>query len=190
MSALQNPQIEVVKINGASLEVVAHDESWAISNKEVALGFGVEEATIRSQKSRGEYKDGVHFYVLQNATGNAEQTMWTKKGVITLGFKLRETPQTIAFRDWASDYLLNPVGSLPQPKNISQHVHNITDAFNYINDVLPKLKRLKEIESNYYERVVSFKMQLNKMRTFHKEMGKTIEELSGLEKSLKLEFGK
>ena len=28
--------------------------------------------------------------------------------MITLGFKLKETPQTIAFRDWASDYILSP----------------------------------------------------------------------------------
>ncbi|MFC2587267.1 MAG: phage antirepressor KilAC domain-containing protein, partial [Campylobacter sp.] len=37
---------------------------------------------------------------------NAKQTFWTKKGVITLGFKLTETPQTILFRDWASDFIL------------------------------------------------------------------------------------
>lgn len=29
-----------------------------------------------------------------------------KKGVVTLGFKLRETPQTIAFRNWASDFII------------------------------------------------------------------------------------
>ena len=33
---------------------------------------------------------------------------WTKKGIITLGFKLNKTPQTIAFRDWASDFILSP----------------------------------------------------------------------------------
>lgn len=55
----------------------------------------------------GEYVEGVHFYLSENLTGNAKQTFWTKKGVITLGFKLCETPQTILFRDWASDFILN-----------------------------------------------------------------------------------
>ena len=37
-----------------------------------------------------------------------KMVFWTKKGIITLGFKLNKTPQTIAFRDWASDYILSP----------------------------------------------------------------------------------
>lgn len=106
----------LVQINQVSIEVIAHGDTWAVSNKEVAESFGVTEATIRSQKSRGEFKEGVHFYVLQNATGNADQTMWTKKGVITLGFKLRETPKTIAFRDWASDYIITNQESVILPQ--------------------------------------------------------------------------
>lgn len=83
-----------------------YQDTWSLSNKQVAQGFGVSEEAIRSQKARNEFKEGVHFYLLQNATGNAKQTFWTKKGVITLGFKLTETPQTILFRDWASDFIL------------------------------------------------------------------------------------
>jgi hypothetical protein len=94
--------------NNLDLEVLEYKDTWSLSNKQVAEGFGVSEEAIRSQKARNEFKEGVHFYLLQNATGNAMQTFWTKKGVITLGFKLKETPQTIAFRDWASDYILSP----------------------------------------------------------------------------------
>lgn len=98
----------IVMFNNLDLEVLEYKDTWSLSNKQVAEGFGVSEEAIRSQKARNEFKEGVHFYLLQNATGNAMQTFWTKKGVITLGFNLKETPQTIAFRDWASDYILSP----------------------------------------------------------------------------------
>jgi len=97
----------IVAFNDLNLEISEYQDTWSLSNKQVAEGFGVSEEAIRSQKARNEFKEGVHFYLLQNATGNAKQTFWTKKGVITLGFKLTETPQTILFRDWASDFILN-----------------------------------------------------------------------------------
>ena len=97
----------IVAFNNLNLEISEYQDTWSLSNKQVAEGFGVSEEAIRSQKARNEFKEGVHFYLLQNATGNAKQTFWTKKGVITLGFKLTETPQTVAFRDWASDFILN-----------------------------------------------------------------------------------
>lgn len=98
----------IVAFNDLNLEISEYQDTWSLSNKQVADGFGVSEEAIRSQKARNEFKENVHFYLLQNATGNAMQTFWTKKGVITLGFKLKETPQTIAFRDWASDFILSP----------------------------------------------------------------------------------
>ncbi|WP_107830131.1 phage antirepressor KilAC domain-containing protein [Campylobacter concisus] len=98
----------IVTFNNLDLEVLEYQDTWSLSNKQVADGFGVSEEAIRSQKARNEFKENVHFYLLQNATGNAMQTFWTKKGVVTLGFKLKETPQTIAFRDWASDFILSP----------------------------------------------------------------------------------
>jgi phage antirepressor YoqD-like protein len=99
----------LAKVNGLDIEVLEYQDTWAISNKQVAEGFGVKESVVRWQKtqSTSEFIEGKHFYLLENQTGNAKQTFWTKKGVITLGFKLRETPATIAFRDWASDYIIS-----------------------------------------------------------------------------------
>ena len=111
----------IVMFNNLDLEVLEYKDTWSLSNKQVAEGFGVSEEAIRSQKARNEFKEGVHFYLLQNATGNAMQTFWTKKGVITLGFKLKETPQTIAFRDWASDFILN---SNNRPTTIQDFLNN------------------------------------------------------------------
>lgn len=97
----------IVTFNNLDLEVLEYQDTWSLSNKQVAEGFGVSEEAIRQQKARNEFKESVHFYTVTNCNGGADKTFWTKKGVITLGFKLRETPQTILFRDWASDYILN-----------------------------------------------------------------------------------
>lgn len=117
----------VVNFNGLNLEVLEFDDTWALSNRQVADGFGVSEEAIRQQKSRGEYKYGIHFFtervkhdgmggvtICHGGVDTQEMTFWTKKGVITLGFKLRETPQTIAFRDWASDFILRPNNIIPK----------------------------------------------------------------------------
>lgn len=101
----------LVNVNGFDIEVLPHGDTWKVSNEQVAQAFGVTENAIRQQKSKGttEYKQGVHFVSVSNPHSEnlTEKTMWTRKGVITLGFKLRETPQTIAFRDWASDFILD-----------------------------------------------------------------------------------
>ena len=114
----------IVEFNNLSLEVLEYQDTWALSDRQVAQGFGVRQEAIRKQRTQGatEYIEGVHFYyqdVIQNkdrtmtpvtnraGVSNAQKMVfWTKKGVVTLGFKLTETPQTIAFRDWASDYIL------------------------------------------------------------------------------------
>ena len=97
----------IVAFNDLNLEVLEYGDTWSLSNKQVAQPFGVSEEAIRQQKARNEFKESVHFYTVTNCNGGADKTFWTKKGVITLGFKLRETPQTILFRDWASDFILN-----------------------------------------------------------------------------------
>ena len=115
----------IVEFNNLSLEVLEYQDTWALSDRQVAQGFGVTQEAIRKQRTQGatEYREGVHFYyqdVIQNkdrtmtpvtnraGVSNAQKMVfWTKKGVVTLGFKLTETPQTIAFRDWASDYILS-----------------------------------------------------------------------------------
>lgn len=114
----------IVEFNNLSLEVLEYQDTWALSDRQVAQGFGVTQEAIRKQRTQGatEYREGVHFYyqdVIQNkdrtmtpvtnraGVSNAQKMVfWTKKGVVTLGFKLTETLQTIAFRDWASDYIL------------------------------------------------------------------------------------
>lgn len=69
-----------------------------------------------------------------------EMTFWTKKGVITLGFKLRETPQTIAFRDWASDFILKPNNIIPKS---NPYLDKLINNMGVLNEKIDKLQAIK-----------------------------------------------
>jgi len=114
-----------ITVNGFSLNVTSYENTFLISNKEVAEGFGVAEETIRYQKTQGssEYFDGIHFTTVGNPNGGLEKTMWTKKGIILLGFRLLETAQTIAFRDWATDFILERDSSSDIQQNSNYRLH-------------------------------------------------------------------
>lgn len=90
----------VVNFNGIDLEVLEFDDTWALSNRQVADGFGVSEEAIRQQKSRGEYKYGIHFFtervkhdgmggvtICHGGIDTQEMTFWTKKGRHHIGFQ-------------------------------------------------------------------------------------------------------
>ena len=124
----------VVNFNGINLEVLEFRDTWALSNKQVADGFGVSEEAIRSQKSRGEYQKNLTF--------------WTKKGVVTLGFKLRETPQTIAFRNWASDFIIKSDGILV--KNDLKLEKKFTEILTVLSE---KSSEADEYKKKYFEAI-------------------------------------
>lgn len=131
----------IVTFNNLDLEVLEYQDTWSLSDRQVAEGFGVTQEAVRKQRTQGatEYIEGVHFYYKdmyndgkggvydtppdKSGGGSNTQKMvfWTKKGVITLGFKLTETLQTIAFRDWASDFILN---SNNRPTTIQDFLDN------------------------------------------------------------------
>lgn len=116
----------IVAFNDLNLEISEYQDTWSLSDKQVAQGFGVTQNAVKQQRCKGatEYREGVHYYykdMYHDGKGNLtdapvsnphggqnsqKMVFWTKKGIITLGFKLEETPQTILFRDWASDYIL------------------------------------------------------------------------------------
>lgn len=117
----------IVAFNDLNLEISEYQDTWSLSDKQVAQGFGVTQNAVKQQRCKGatEYREGVHYYykdMCHDGKGNLtdapvsnphggqnsqKMVFWTKKGIITLGFKLEETPQTILFRDWASDFILN-----------------------------------------------------------------------------------
>lgn len=75
----------------------------------MAEGYGLSEGSLRSAKSRhsDELEEGKHWVITNCDTlgGTQQTTMWTKKGVIRLGFLIK-TPLAKQFRDWAEDFII------------------------------------------------------------------------------------
>ncbi len=105
-----------VIVNDIKFKVIADsDNEFLVSTKDVAHVFAVSEQNIRNHKMGGELREGVHFIGVTNSNtdGGSLKTMWTKKGIVRLGFLLRRTLYTIAFRDWAEEFIISG-GSVKQ----------------------------------------------------------------------------
>nr|WP_315046888.1 hypothetical protein [uncultured Campylobacter sp.] len=76
---------------------------------------------------------------------------WTKKDVITLGFKLTETPQTISFRDWASDFILSAKATSIQ--DVLADPRAAADILLRLADTQDEVKRLEPTTSSFLKNV-------------------------------------
>ena len=125
----------VVEVEGKALQLRKdrkHD--WVMPTKDVALGYGVNEATIRKHKERhaDELLEGKHWGVTKSHTlgGEQETTIWTKRGVMRLGFFIKSEPAK-KFRDWAEEFILS--GGATCTKRA----------------ILPNLGQMKEMHAKY-----------------------------------------
>lgn len=82
---------------------------FLLTSKEVALGYGVNSATIRRHKQNqsDELIKGKHWVVQNMNTlgGTQKQTLWTKRGLVRLGFFIKSA-RAKKFRDWCEDLIL------------------------------------------------------------------------------------
>jgi hypothetical protein len=86
---------------------------FTMPTKEVAKGYGVHPDTIRSQRRHysKELIEGKHFnsnvQILHGAGkhGSSRTTMWTKRGIVRLGFFIK-SKRARMFRDWAEDLII------------------------------------------------------------------------------------
>lgn len=98
----------VVNVNDIQIEV---QPDWLLSTKDVAEGYGLSRNGLSMAKTRNadELQEGKHFInVTDSDIGGKPATMWTKRGVVRLGFFIK-TPMAKEFRDWAEDYIVNRV---------------------------------------------------------------------------------
>ena len=109
------------------VEVTPHVEhEWLLSSKDVAEGYGLSDSSLRSAKSRhsDELEEGKHYIVKEiSSVANCNSrekhlksnvVMWTKKGVIRLGFLIK-TPLAKQFRDWAEDFIIQKQDEVKAP---------------------------------------------------------------------------
>ncbi|GAB3937393.1 phage antirepressor KilAC domain-containing protein [Larkinella terrae] len=91
---------------------------WLMDTELVAKGYGVTPDAIRNRKSRkaSELIEGKHFISVTNcyAVGNQTSTLWTKRGVIRLGFGMHGE-RAAKFRDWAEDLIIEKINTEMAP---------------------------------------------------------------------------
>lgn len=119
---------------------VDDEHQFLMSTADVAKGYGVATATLRSHKADhlDELTEGKHFIrcvgksnARCKSTGyiNRSQILWTKRGIVRLGFFIKSERAKI-FRDWAEDLIIaindinenaHPVVKLPES---TKRAHN------------------------------------------------------------------
>lgn len=91
---------------------------FLLTTKEVALGYGVNSSTIRSHKNsnKEEFVENKHFTCVQNMDAGipVKQTLWTKRGIIRLGFFIK-SERAKKFRDWCEDLIINSSKQTQEP---------------------------------------------------------------------------
>jgi len=112
--------MQLITFNDVELHLQEHSQyEFLLSNKEVALGYGItENAIIKHLKRRSdELIEGKHWLRLEVQTKGGKQKVihWTKKGIVRLGFFIK-SENAKKFRDWAEDYIVN--------KKATQTQHN------------------------------------------------------------------
>jgi len=90
-----NPQQLLIETQFEELTIyVRPDETyeWLMETKLVAEGYGVVESNIRKHKmsKKDELVLGKHYITVTNSNGGENLTFWTKRGVIRLGFFIKE----------------------------------------------------------------------------------------------------
>ena len=122
-----NSKLTLQVMNDLTVQLYTNPKfDFLMDNKTVALGYGVADSTIKSNKSNhsDELIEGKHFVygsAVQNLDGRSDirpnMIFWTKAGVIRLGFFIK-SERAKAFRDWAEKIVLEvtaPPANLPMP---------------------------------------------------------------------------
>ena len=112
MSATQI--IPQIKFEDVELHPVVNPQfDFLLTNKEVAKGYGISESTLRSNKNNhsDELVEGKH-YIIDRSYRNTPKVMWTKRGIIRLGFFIK-SERAKKFRDFIEDLTLAVVDNTP-----------------------------------------------------------------------------
>ena len=131
---------------------------FLMTTREVAAGYGVSEWLIRKHKENhpDELLEGKHFLgnvnIIHAATpGSSRGTLWTKRGIVRLGFFIRSERARL-FRDWAEDLVLAVVDKpAAQPVPSGRRINRLTPE--RVIDLLSDVCRLEDKELR--ERIVN-----------------------------------
>ena len=131
---------------------------FLMTTREVAAGYGVSEWLIRKHKENhpDELLEGKHFLgnvnIIHAATpGSSRGTLWTKRGIVRLGFFIRSERARL-LRDWAEDLVLAVVDKpAAQPVPSGRRINRLTPE--RVIDLLSDVCRIEDKELR--ERIVN-----------------------------------
>jgi prophage antirepressor-like protein len=165
----QNQKIEIDIIENNNFE-------FLLTTKEVAKGYGVSIENIRSQKSnhKDELLEEKHFlnnFSFFDGKQHRKTTLWTKRGVIRLGFFIK-SERAKKFRDWAEDLVLEKIennsqnSQQPQPdQNIVNNIFALEKSFVNLRpseaskiSMTEKLYKKLKLETNYLPKYTEEKL--------------------------------
>jgi len=119
---------QIIIVEDTKLNLLTDEKyEFLLSNKDVALGYGITPSTLRSNQNnhKDELIENKHWLRLEIQTKGGKQKVihWTKKGIVRLGFFIK-SEKAKAFRDWAEDYIIQ--GEEPKPiKDDNTDIKNI-----------------------------------------------------------------
>ena len=126
--------MQILKFENEDIEIIEDSKfDFLLTTKEVAKGYGMSVENIRSQKSnhKDELIEGKHFlsnFPIFNGKQTRKITVWTKRGVIRLGFFIK-SERAKKFRDWSEDLILDKM-DITEPKiSLKQRTEDLAFAF-------------------------------------------------------------
>jgi len=117
MTYEKNQQVINLQVtDGLTVAVLQHQtHEFLMPVKDVALGYGVSDGTIRKhlERNQDEFTENRHFVrgatislTLKNVQPHA--VYWTKAGIVRLGFFIK-SDRAKMFRDWAENVILQTI---------------------------------------------------------------------------------
>jgi len=153
--------MQIITFHDTQLHLQPDEQhEFLLTNKEVALGYGTNIQNLAHTKNNNsdELIENKHWIRKTVKTNGGKQKVihWTKKGIVRLGFFIK-SQQAKKFRDWAEDYIIYKKADISNPHQIAGYKGMITKQKN-------EIKKLKELNTSYYEQMSEAKMQLQKVK--------------------------
>lgn len=148
-----------------SVQVLPNTQhEFLMTTNEVANGYDCSTSAIRlvSHRNPDEFISGKHYlknnevslHFVTKPKGGRPTTLWTKRGIIRLGFFIK-SKRAKQFRDWAEDLII----FASEQTSIEQRINNLEQRFNNIislpqnlDDSTPKSTDLKSYFKRYLNR--------------------------------------
>jgi len=163
--------MQLITFNDVELHLQEHSQyEFLLSNKEVALGYGItENAIIKHLERRSdELIEGKHWLRLEVQTKGGKQKVihWTKKGIVRLGFFIK-SKQAKKFRDWAEDYIVHHTTQQSNDTYIYQLERENIELRRAINRLSINPIHNEKIKELQYENTMLKKVLINFSNRYH-----------------------